>query len=110
VPGFFPPDDRFNAKTLLQIFTSTPPWGLLSEDDIYRIVVREGNRPDRPEPHVEQEYGLTDNIWGIIEASWHEEATLRPTFNDIVEMWRTVPEEDNSGMLQPTSPSTSVAG
>ena len=98
------------AITCSQIFTSTPPWGLLSEDDIYRIVVQEGDRPDRLEPDLEQRCGLTDNIWGIMESSWHEEATLRPTFNDIVDMWQTLPKGDNSGILQPTSPSTSVAG
>ena len=26
---------------------STPPWGVLSENHIYQLVVREGDRPDR---------------------------------------------------------------
>jgi hypothetical protein len=71
-----------------QIFTSTPPWGVLSESHIYQLVVRENDRPDRPEPTIEQKNGLTDTVWRIMEASWHKEATLRPTFSQIVNLWQ----------------------
>jgi hypothetical protein len=71
-----------------QIFTSTPPWGVLSESHIYQLVVRENDRPDRPEPTIEQKNGLTDTVWRIMEASWHKEVTLRPTFSQIVNLWQ----------------------
>jgi hypothetical protein len=83
---------------------------MLSENHIYQVVVREGDRPDRLESNLEQKYGLTDNIWGIMEASWQQEATLRPTFNHIVELWQIEPIKDNLGILRPISPSISVAG
>jgi serine/threonine protein kinase len=91
-----------------QIFTSAPPWGVLSEDHIYKLVVREGDRPDRLQRNIEQKYGLTDKIWGIIEASWKKEATLRPTFTQIVEWWQIRHTEGAPEALRPILPSTSV--
>jgi hypothetical protein len=92
-----------------QILTSAPPWGVLAENHIYQLVVREGDRPDRLDSNIEQKYGLTDKIWGIIEASWQKEATLRPTFNQIVELWQIRQAEDTLETLRPISPSTSIA-
>ena len=82
---------------------------MLTESRIYQLVVREGDRPDRPDSHIEQKYGLTDKIWGIIEASWKKEATLRPTFNQIVELWQIRQAEDTLETSRPISPSTSIA-
>jgi len=82
-----------------QIFTSTPPWGVLSESHIYQLVVRENDRPDRPEPKIEQKHGLTGSIWGIMEASWHKEATLRPTFTQIVNLWQMWSSEHGQVLL-----------
>jgi hypothetical protein len=89
---------------------STPPWGVLSESHIYQLVVREGDRPDRLDPDVEQKHGLTDRIWAIIEASWQKEATLRPNFSQIVESWQISSTEVALETLRPFSPTNSVAG
>jgi hypothetical protein len=67
---------------------------VLSENHIYQLIVREGDRPDRPELYIEQKSGLTGKIWGIMEKSWHKEAALRPTFAQIVELWEKWPVED----------------
>jgi hypothetical protein len=93
-----------------QVFTGAPPWGVLSGNNIYKLVVRENDRPDRPEPHTEQKCGLTDEIWGIIAASWQKDAALRPAFNQIVEWWNLRNTEDTLETLRPPSPSTSVTG
>jgi len=93
-----------------QIFLSTPPWGLLSENHIYQLVVRENDRPDRPGSNVMQRCGLTDTIWRIMEAAWEREATLRPAFSEIVELWQIWSEEDSLDILQPMSNSNSFTG
>jgi hypothetical protein len=93
-----------------QIFASNPPWGLLSESHIYQLVVHEGDRPDRLDRNVGQKHGLTDKIWGIMEACWQSDPTSRPIFSEIVDMWQTQPTEDVSEMSRPISPSNSANG
>ena len=78
---------------------------MLSENHIYQLVVREGDRPDRLQPDVERKYGLTDKIWGIMEVCWHKEAGMRPTFTQIVEFWQMQQGEDTVEILRPVSPS-----
>lgn len=72
----------------LQIFTSTPPWGVLPDNRIYQLVVREDCRPDRPDEELEESVGLTDQIWAIIDHAWDKESRLRPSFEQIVTMWQ----------------------
>jgi hypothetical protein len=71
-----------------QIFFGIPPWGNLSEDEIFKLVVREDERPDRLGPDLGRQAGLTDRIWEILQAGWRKEITSRPTFAQIVHMWR----------------------
>ncbi|KDQ55609.1 hypothetical protein JAAARDRAFT_324033 [Jaapia argillacea MUCL 33604] len=95
------PSDVFAfAMSAFEIFTSAPPWGVLSETQIYQLVVREGDRPDRPEPEVEDKVGLTDRIWEVIEVAWRKESRLRPTFAQVLEMW---PPRDQGTRIDTTS-------
>lgn len=82
----------------VQIFFSTPPWGVLSEDLIYRLVVREGDRPDRLESLSEDKASISDQHWQIIEAAWQQNAALRPTFTQIVKLWRNPAPEDSRSL------------
>lgn len=66
-----------------QIFTSTPPWGVLPEKHIYQHIVYENIRPDRPE----SDCGMQDHHWDCIDESWQKEGRLRPTFDIIARMW-----------------------
>jgi len=59
---------------------------------------------------TEQKCGLTDQIWGIMEAAWQKEARLRPPFNRIVETWYSQAVEDPPMISPPLSPSNSVEG
>ncbi|KAJ7629388.1 hypothetical protein DFH06DRAFT_719248 [Mycena polygramma] len=70
------------AMSALEIFTSKAPWGILSEKQIFRLVVRQDSRPDRPD----EDFGLTDHIWGIMEECWHRESRLRPTFDILAQL------------------------
>ncbi|KAJ7800608.1 kinase-like domain-containing protein [Mycena leptocephala] len=77
------PSDVFAwAMSALEIFTSKAPWGILSEKQIFRLVVRQDSRPDRPD----EDFGLTDHIWGVMEKCWHRESRLRPTFDILAQL------------------------
>lgn len=110
----FPSDVYAFAMSAYELFTSTFPWGVLPEKHIYQLVVYENSRPDRPDPAVEARVGLTDNIWGIIEESWHKESRLRPSFDIIIRLWQQSATVNVVGkgkrqhllnVLNPTSPS-----
>ncbi|KAK7018626.1 kinase domain-containing protein [Favolaschia claudopus] len=73
------------AMSALEIFTSKAPWGILSEKQIFRLVVRQDSRPDRPD----EDFGLTDHIWGLMEECWHRQSRLRPTFDILVHTFQT---------------------
>ncbi|ESK90049.1 hypothetical protein Moror_7888 [Moniliophthora roreri MCA 2997] len=95
------PSDVYSfAMCAYEIFTSLPPWGVLLEKHIVRMVCHENVRPDRPDPTLSIRVGLTDQIWDIIEESWHKEARMRPTFDIIVRLWQAA----CNGMI-PSSPS-----
>ncbi|KAJ7902704.1 hypothetical protein B0H14DRAFT_2667320 [Mycena olivaceomarginata] len=80
------PSDVFAwAMTALEIFTSKAPWGILSEKQIFRLVVRQDSRPDRPD----EDFGLTDHMWGLMEECWHRESRLRPTFDILAHLLHT---------------------
>ncbi|CUA72571.1 hypothetical protein RSOLAG22IIIB_10127 [Rhizoctonia solani] len=72
------------AMTTLEIFTEQPPFGYINGIDIiYHLVVREKQRPDRPEPEVGLARGLTDDIWFLITKAWEQDPQLRPTFKQL---------------------------
>ncbi|KAG8765331.1 hypothetical protein FRC12_007553 [Ceratobasidium sp. 428] len=70
------------AMTAFEVFSSTPPWGILSSTHIYQLVVRESERPDRPEGDYP-----TDPQWSLIEKAWSREGRARPTFEHIARNW-----------------------
>ncbi|CAE6424099.1 unnamed protein product, partial [Rhizoctonia solani] len=72
------------AMTTLEIFTEQPPFGYINGIDIiYHLVVREKQRPDRPEPEIGLARGLTDDIWFLITKAWDQDSQLRPTFKQL---------------------------
>ncbi|KAG8881629.1 hypothetical protein FRB97_009318 [Tulasnella sp. 331] len=78
------PSDVFAfAMITYEMYTMGPPWGILSESQIYHLVVREGERPDRP--GSDAPYHLTDSEWSIIKASWNADADSRPTSAQIAQ-------------------------
>ena len=89
---------------------SAPPWGVLSNNHIYQLVVREGDRPDRLDLDFERKRGLTDQIWETIEAAWQKDANLRPTFTHIINSWEMPHGEGVVTLLRPDSSSSSGAG
>jgi hypothetical protein len=67
---------------MCQIFTSNAPWGILTEKDIFHLVVQQESRPDRPD----EDFGLTDHIWSIMEKCWQQNSRQRPTFDNLVQL------------------------
>ncbi|KAK7046115.1 hypothetical protein VNI00_007118 [Paramarasmius palmivorus] len=84
------------AMCALEILTLALPWGFHSEKRIYRLLVQENARPDRPDDPAVIRRGLTDKVWSIIEECWCREARLRPSFDIIVRLWREPDEESYS--------------
>ncbi|KAJ7037062.1 hypothetical protein C8F04DRAFT_1393846 [Mycena alexandri] len=78
------------AMSALQIFTSKVPWGILTEKQIFAFVVQEHARPDRPD----EDFGLTDRIWALMEKCWQRESRQRPTFDAVVDLLQS---EDGAG-------------
>ena len=79
---------------------SAPPWGVLSDNHIYQLVVREDARPDRLDLAFRDTCGLTDQIWQIMEDAWQKDAHLRRTFGQIVKLWKTLDEQDDPVLLR----------
>ncbi|KAG8979855.1 hypothetical protein FRB90_007869, partial [Tulasnella sp. 427] len=76
------PSDVFAfAMTAYEIFTSTQPWGFLSDSQIFQLMVREGERPDRPDPT--EPLAILDRDWEILQEGWANEPSARPTFTQI---------------------------
>lgn len=75
---------------------------------MFQLVVRKGERPDRPDAETEQKVGLTDGIWDIIEASWRKDPRLRPTFSQVVHLWQE--QAGTTENSRPGSSSDMVAG
>ncbi|KAL0575730.1 hypothetical protein V5O48_006243 [Marasmius crinis-equi] len=82
------------AMCAYELFSASLPWGVLSEKRIYRLVVLEDARPDRP-IEIGQKYGLDDRIWSIIEEAWTKEPRLRPSFSIILGMWQDRSDESS---------------
>lgn len=66
-----------------QMYTMAAPWGFLPDTQIYQLVTRENERPDRP-INTDSPYPMTDFEWTTIEAAWNAVPTARPTFTYIV--------------------------
>ena len=88
---------------------SVPPWGVLSDKRIYKLVVRENDRPDRFDLDIGHKHGLTDQIWEIMQAAWQKDANLRPTFVEIIQSWEMLHQESAQNLVQPGSSSGSGA-
>jgi hypothetical protein len=73
-------------------------------------VVRKNERPDRPDSELEQKVGLSNKIWETIEAAWRKEVRLRPSFSQIVQVWRGVSTPALLDNIRPTSPASSITG
>ncbi|KAG8990599.1 hypothetical protein FRB94_010496 [Tulasnella sp. JGI-2019a] len=70
------------AMVMYEMYTMGPPWGFLSDSQVYQLVVREGERPDRPDEDAT--HPLSDYHWGIVETAWNVNPSTRPKFSQIV--------------------------
>ncbi|KAG8901647.1 hypothetical protein FRC01_009784, partial [Tulasnella sp. 417] len=76
------PSDVFAfAMTAYEIFTLALPWGILSDTQIYQLMIREGERPDRPESSDPS--AIADRDWQVLQDAWAVDPNARPTFAQI---------------------------
>ncbi|KAL0564492.1 hypothetical protein V5O48_017553, partial [Marasmius crinis-equi] len=97
-------------KCSSQVFSSSLPWGILSEKRIYRLVVQDGFRPDRPTDEIHYKHGLDDRVWSLIEKAWHQEPQRRPAFDIILRMLQGHSVEGHSRNGEGTSRPKGSAG
>ncbi|KAG9003437.1 hypothetical protein FRB93_011060 [Tulasnella sp. JGI-2019a] len=70
------------AIVMYEVYTLAPPWGFLPDSQIYQLVTRENERPDRPADDAS--HPITDPEWNIIKVSWDAIPSVRPTFTQII--------------------------
>jgi hypothetical protein len=68
-----------------QAFTGEIPLSQYDKHEVWRQVVRNNRRPDRPENS--QEIGLSDEIWEILQACWHTNPHRRPKMSVVVKVF-----------------------
>jgi len=103
-----PPVDIYAwAMTAYELFTGLVPFGATDESLLYELVVREEERPERPDQQTAAEVGLTEEMWLLIERSWASNAQLRPSAPDIAEFTKTVqkPSSDPFSFSPPSGTS-----
>lgn len=77
----------------MQIFTGCTPFWEIAQGPQYctahRIATEVvlGRRPLKPTPGTDPycRYGLTDDIWSMMQDCWAPEVRLRPTVHDLLE-------------------------
>jgi len=65
--------------------TGDAPFKSLHEDDIRQVVLKEGQRPQRPKEPEFLERGLTSPMWGLMKLFWADDEQNRPQFLGIVQ-------------------------
>lgn len=58
------------------------PWGYLSENQVFKLVVKLEERPERKPSN--DALPLTDREWLTLEDAWHADPEARPNFKQIV--------------------------
>lgn len=73
-----------------EIFTSTPPWGVLSESQVFQLIVRESMRPDRPSSEQARNTGFSpgEGMWRVVERGWAQDTETRGSAEGWVKEWK----------------------
>jgi len=74
------------SRVCYEIFTGTIPFFKLCYDSKVLVSVLSGDRPSKPSPSSRSwtSWGLTNNIWSMMEAYSREAPFQRPAMQDIV--------------------------
>ena len=79
---------------LIQIYVGETPLAEIPYVNFYMLVVKQGMRPERPEPNTKS--AVPDDIWELAERCWVADPAKRPSSNSI--------RETVHHLLQPASP------
>lgn len=66
-----------------KVFTDRVPFHEISSDWTAYEKYKDGQRPDRP-PHPSLTWGLTDELWDIIQRCWAQNPEDRPPMAEVV--------------------------
>ncbi|KAG5653804.1 hypothetical protein H0H81_010474 [Sphagnurus paluster] len=83
------------ACVCYEIFSGKIPFGVLKDPTVI-LRVQQGRRPARPQDGSEPwtEWGLTEDIWALMEEGWVQDPSLRPTVEQLLERLRPILPED----------------
>ena len=70
--------------------TGDAPFQYLHEDDIRQVVLKEGQRPRRPQGPEFLTRGLTTPMWRLMELCWAHDEDKRPQFSVIMKSIETL--------------------
>ncbi|KAG6905887.1 hypothetical protein DXG01_017094 [Tephrocybe rancida] len=91
-----------------EVFTGKIPFYNILRDTTVTLQVKSAKRPSRPsEPGTSwQEWGLTENIWSLMEDCWKATASERPVVRQIIDRLSPLLEQDEraSGRLNVLPP------
>ncbi|KAG6827892.1 hypothetical protein H0H92_010055 [Tricholoma furcatifolium] len=70
-----------------EVFTGTVPFANIQRDTSIALRVKSGGRPTRPRSSSKswKTWGLTEEVWSLMERSWQGQPAQRPTSAQIVE-------------------------
>lgn len=68
---------------VLKVFTDRVPFLDIVYDWTVYEKYKEGKRPNRP-PHPSLTWGLTDELWNIIQRCWAQSPDDRPSMSEVV--------------------------
>ncbi|KAG8881635.1 hypothetical protein FRB97_009324 [Tulasnella sp. 331] len=71
-----------DVYSFAMILTSVSPWGYLSEEKVFKFVVKLEERPERRPSNAA--LPITDREWQTLEEAWHADPDARLTFKQIV--------------------------
>ncbi|KAF8170487.1 kinase-like domain-containing protein [Mycena galopus ATCC 62051] len=69
------------GMTLYELYTDRIPMSMVSDGDFFEVVVKLGQRPEKPKAEVYP--WMTDGIWRLAERSWDKTPKSRPTARQI---------------------------
>ena len=87
------------AMLAVEVFTGKVPFGGQADNNI-TFGIPNKKRPDKPSTN--DQVGLTDEIWTIIESCWDDDPRRRPPIRDVVKKWPDSAQSTNrgSGLVQ----------
>ncbi|KAJ7577245.1 kinase-like domain-containing protein, partial [Mycena floridula] len=95
---------NFSTQLFFKLYTHKPPFDEVPERDII-LKVPKGKRPSRPTVPP-----MTDELWKLVDACWHQRPSMRPKADSVVSRLKDILRRSSTSTtatIRPGFPSTS---